>query len=148
MRRTTLNDGVTTRQPTAAPSASTALDEEILAETAAVFGRDRANELLGQLGAQLAGQFVRRPTNAEERAQLAREAHKLISTGDLFGFAELAASCLELEVAIKRDAYSDEFLDRVRAVARAAAITIASRLAEAPPAGDNGCRPSAAIGAG
>jgi CheY-like chemotaxis protein/HPt (histidine-containing phosphotransfer) domain-containing protein len=127
-----------------APSSPLVIDEEILAETVEVFGRDRANELLGRLAAQLARQFAHTPTNAEEWAQLASEAHKLISTSGLFGLTALSARCLELEVAIKRNAYSDELLDKVRAESREAATTIAGRLAGTATSRN----PSAASGAG
>jgi len=103
---------------------------------------------MGQLGAQLVLQFAKNPGTAEERTQLAREAHKLISTSGLFGFTALSTSCLELEAAIQRNAYSDELLDKVRTACREAAIEIADRLTKAAPTNENGSHLSPVRGVG
>jgi HPt (histidine-containing phosphotransfer) domain-containing protein len=119
------------------------VDEEAFEEAVAVLGRAKAYELLGALAGELRGRFRRSPATDEEREQLAREAHKLISTTGLFGFTELSQGCLRLEIAARKNENVPATLEKARAACEAVSSEIASRLANAASShGDAGAAAS------
>jgi PAS domain S-box-containing protein len=86
--------------PPAIPNNSdVVLDAETFAAVFDLLGRQKVNALLGKLGAQLRSQLSGNPDNTEERAEIAREAHKLISTAGMLGFSVLSDRCARLETA-------------------------------------------------
>jgi signal transduction histidine kinase/DNA-binding response OmpR family regulator len=105
------------------------LDAETFAEVVGHLGHEKANDLLGKLGARLKSQFPVNPESAAEREELAREAHKLISTAGMFGFAALSDTCARLEAAALGNQDVSVVLDNARAACRSALAEIATRLA-------------------
>jgi PAS domain S-box-containing protein len=103
-----------------------AVHEETLEGLATLLGSAKVNGLLRKLGAQLDGRFANDPATFEERAILAREAHKLVSSSGMLGFVELSQSCASLETNIEGDVAAS--LDRVRRACVSALAEIASRL--------------------
>jgi HPt (histidine-containing phosphotransfer) domain-containing protein len=75
------------------------LDAETFAAVSDLLGRQKVNALLGKLAAQLRSQLCGNPDNTEDRAEIAREAHKLISTAGMLGFSVLSDRCARLEAA-------------------------------------------------
>jgi CheY-like chemotaxis protein len=114
----------------ARPSCSV-VDEEVFSEAISVLGNTKGYELLGRLGTELKDRFPRNPDSIEEHEQLARDAHKLISTAGLFGLAALSQSCSRLEAAIHKNEDVGPPLEIARAACREAMAEIAARVASA-----------------
>jgi CheY-like chemotaxis protein/HPt (histidine-containing phosphotransfer) domain-containing protein len=117
--------------PPAIPNHSdVVLNDEIFATVSELLGRQKVNALLGKLGAQLRSQLSGNPDHAEERAEIAREAHKLISTAGMLGFTVLSEQCARLEAAaLNHQEDVTAVLNEARAACQSVLAEITIRLA-------------------
>jgi CheY-like chemotaxis protein len=114
-----------------AETASNVLDAAMFADVTATLGPAKTSDLLRKLAAQLENRFPTDPRSAEEHAQLAREAHKLISTSGMFGFLTLSRSCARLEAAaLDQSTDVTTLLQEVRGACRAALVEIVARVGQ------------------
>jgi HPt (histidine-containing phosphotransfer) domain-containing protein len=117
-------------QWTAAAEADPALDPQVYGDLCAVLGPDRMRDLLLKLEARLSRSFAVEDAAAIDRAELAREAHRLVSQSGALGFLELGRVCRDLEAACLGDAAVAGLLERARK-ARDRAIQEIARLTAA-----------------
>ncbi|HEX8416191.1 MAG TPA: response regulator, partial [Methylobacterium sp.] len=80
------------------PSDSPILDLEVYQSLRDLMGEKKVAELLVRLSRELQSRFVAMAGD-EERAQLAQDAHAMISMAGMLGFSNLADVCRELEEA-------------------------------------------------
>jgi HPt (histidine-containing phosphotransfer) domain-containing protein len=106
------------------------LDQQTYGGLVAVMGRERVLRLLEQLMAKLEEWVSDAHATPEERQQLAREAHAMVSSAGMLGFAALSTSCADLERACEEGAAVAEVLSRVQA-ARAEALAEIAALRQA-----------------
>jgi len=90
-----------------------------------MLGREKVKQLFLKLGAQLQESFLDDPDSEEERIQLAREAHKLISSAGMLGFLPLSESCSKLEAALEANDNVEDCLEVVRKACQAVMEEIA-----------------------
>lgn len=93
---------------TTALEVSSVLDWNVFASIAERMGRERVRVLLGLLETEIQGRFrqvesdgLRNPTHASaiDRAQLAHDAHSMISAAGFLGFQAMSDLCREIEAA-------------------------------------------------
>ncbi|GAB6844818.1 HPt (histidine-containing phosphotransfer) domain-containing protein [Methylorubrum rhodinum] len=97
-------------------------DAEVMAELEDLFGRPRLLELLGALDQEIA---ARLDPPSGDRAQLARDAHVLVSSSGALAFSSLSQACARLEHACLREADVEDALSDVLADAARARTAIA-----------------------
>lgn len=98
-------------------------DAAAMADLEDLFGRPRLLELLGALDREIA---ARLDPPSQDRAQLARDAHVLVSSSGALAFSTLSEACARLEQACLREAGVEAALDDALAGAAQARSTIAS----------------------
>ncbi|HEX2135256.1 MAG TPA: ATP-binding protein [Microvirga sp.] len=75
------------------------LDAQVYQDLTTLLGAEKIERLLLRLEGQLAQSFTTVDPDRLDRAELAREAHRLVSQAGMLGFAELGSVCRELESA-------------------------------------------------
>lgn len=98
-------------------------DADAMADLEDLFGRPRLLELLGALDREIASRLE---PPSDDRAQLARDAHILVSSTGALAFSTLSHSCARLERACLRRAEIDAALSDTLADAARARSTIAA----------------------
>ena len=106
------------------------LDQQTYGGLVAVMGRERVLKLLDHLMTKLQEWVSDAHTSPEERQQLAREAHAMVSSAGMLGFVALSTSCADLERACEDGTGIAEVLGRVKA-ARAEALAEIAALTQA-----------------
>ncbi len=99
-------------------------DADAMADLEDLFGRPRLLELLGALDQEIVNRLV---PPSDDREQLARDAHILVSSSGALAFSTLSHSCARLEQACLRQvevdaALSDALNDAARARSAIAAL--------------------------
>ena len=103
--------------------AGPAFDPADMADLEDLFGKPRLKELLGALDREIA---ARLDPPAGDRAQLARDAHVLVSSSGALAFGTLSGACASLEHACLRGVGVDDALDAALDAAARARDAIAS----------------------
>lgn len=103
-------------------------DGRIYADLASILGDEKLSLLLEKLATSLATSLPP-PDSDRDRAQLAKEAHSLVSQAGMLGFMKLSEACRTVESACLSDAPVEAALDRAHA-ARDAALAQIARLKE------------------
>jgi PAS domain S-box-containing protein len=106
---------------TPAPPASSAIDESHYASMRDLLGAPKMDELLGDLAEMLRERSGAMTAAGAEAGEIAREAHVLVSSAGMLGFAELSERCAELEAACLQGREITDLLHAVR-TARARAL--------------------------
>jgi len=104
------------------------LDAETFDSLVATLGANKVRVLLAKLAEQLGGVFDELPTTRADRTELARAAHRLVSSCGMLGFLTLSATCSRLERALLGDEDVTPILAETRAACRAAVAEITARL--------------------
>ena len=132
-------------QPVAAPSGeapgAAPLDRVHYESMLEVLGGDKMSELLGALATHLQERFGEARLTADDPAALAGEAHAVVSTAGMLGFAQLSGLCAELETACAQGRALDALLDDVRAARRRVLHEVERLTVEGPTI--DGLRPAA-----
>jgi CheY-like chemotaxis protein/HPt (histidine-containing phosphotransfer) domain-containing protein len=92
----------------------TALDAAVYKDLLEAVGSDTMSRMLDKLAAKLAGPAQSGCTTPGDKAQLAADAHALMSTAGMLGFSELSNVYRELETACLADADITDLLKQAR----------------------------------
>lgn len=98
-------------------------DADAMADLEDLFGRPRLLELLAALDREIE---IRLDPPSGDRAQLARDAHVLVSSSGALAFSALSQACARLEHACLREAGIEAALEAALADAARARSAIAS----------------------
>jgi CheY-like chemotaxis protein/HPt (histidine-containing phosphotransfer) domain-containing protein len=110
--------------------ATSVIDAEAFEAAIEVLGVDKMNDLLRKFGSQLEGGLLNASGTVEDRAGLAREAHRLVSSAGMLGFVSLSQGCATLEAALHAHENVDALLADLRQACRGAVNEISARLAQ------------------
>jgi PAS domain S-box-containing protein len=114
--------------PIAVENPAEAFQAETFEAIEALLGQEKIGKMLGQLAGQLKERFSNAPLDPSERAPLAREAHKLVSSAGMLGFVGLSRSCAKLEAVLATERDATECFDVVRKACQCAIAEIAARM--------------------
>ena len=90
-------------------------DMQVFRKMTALVGNERSSALLTQFAQILQSSFDSGHELHGDRQLLLKQARAMVSAAGILGFAGLAETCRDLEIALKEDTELEKYLDKVRA---------------------------------
>jgi PAS domain S-box-containing protein len=103
-------------------------DSKALETLTSLLGHAKIEELLGKLSQQLQEFIQRLSTNSDGSIDLGREAHNLVSSAGMLGFASVSDQCARLEIRLSSDQDVSALLEEARATCVTALAKISASL--------------------